>query len=306
MDPSNVKNTFTMPMLTEENYPRWRQLFFASMTLRGWEKTLKKEVLPVAEVPGRTAEQAAVEEAAATVAREALEEAHRKGLAMMMMSVDPLWYSILASKKYVWEALELLDEQYRGNMSARQDALREQLFNLRKQDDQSILEYMLTVNQIRTDLALLGETFTDGAVITNVLKGLPDEYNSVKEKLRLNREQNLMTVKTILSRQEQLLEEREEKLLRTDTSKSAFLSWQREKMIKQQKGQKAGASSSGEDQTHCYKCGEKGHKKSACPMRKDKFNGPCYTCGFSGHKATECPNSGAGTSNIGDGRGALF
>ena len=131
MDPSNdlIKSNFSMPMLTEENYPRWRQLFVANLTLRGWEKTLKREVLPAEQqAAGRTAEQIAVEAAAAAVNSTATEEVHKRGLAMMMLCVDPMWFSMLSSAKKVWEAMDILDEQHKGAGGSNKDGQQGTLF----------------------------------------------------------------------------------------------------------------------------------------------------------------------------------
>ena len=116
-------------------------------------------------------------------------------------------------------------------------------------------------------------------------------------------------MKLVLSRQEQLVKEREETLLERELGGGpmALLAWRKKQMVKQKSKQTGnpGGPKEGEP-PRCFKCGDLGHKKYACPMNKVPLKGPCFACGGMGHISMDCPNKGAGGSNKDGQQGALF
>ena len=271
-------------MLTEENFPTWREVFVAHITLRGWDKTLTR---PTAVLAGDA------QQAAATVEREALAPVHAKGLALMKTCIQPMWFGVIQNAKFLYEALEVLQEQHQGSMKIRKNELRDKLFSLTLGETQSIMSYMLQSRNMRAELSMLGEKYTDGAMTAALLKGLPDQYANAVEKLKTDGVEDLDVVKLVLSRKEQYLKEGEHAALVEANMKNfgistAFLAWKKAGSPDPRK-KKQGDSEArkGNLRVECHLCGKKGHMRAACPEIK------CFKCGEKGHRSATCPNGGA-------------
>ncbi|KAG7337993.1 gag-polypeptide of LTR copia-type [Nitzschia inconspicua] len=181
------------------------------------------------------------------------------------------------SAKKTWEVLA---DRWEPKKEVNKQTLTNELFTLKLDDVSKDPEkWIMLLQEKQTKLQVMGETISDGLLMSHILGNLPKEYEHVADNLA--RDSN----RTITSVTDELKEKFERmKIAGTvDDSEKALTGYKK---------------FSG----NCNYCGKQGHKSSQCFKKeqaertrnkksdkgKTKFQGECYHCGKKGHKKADC------------------
>ena len=155
-------------------------------------------------------------------------------------------------------AFKILRQHYAGTGKPRIISLYTQLTSLRKENSESITDYVLRAETASTALKCAGEVVSDGLVIAMVLKGLPIDY------------QAFVVVVT-----------QSEKAFTFQEFKVALRNFEENEKARSLTDKNDANKGSGANQSSVMKNKyfDKSHRSS---------NIKCYSCGFFGHKSVEC------------------
>ena len=145
-------------------------------------------------------------------------------------------------------AFKILKEHYAGSGKPRIITLYNQLTTLKKQESETVTEYIIRAETSSTALKGAGEQISDALLVAMVLKGLPDEYKAFVAITQSNETvQNFQKFKQALRN----FEETE----KTRSNKSGDNTIMRAR----------------DGQVTCFKCHKPGHKAFEChKQQKEK------------------------------------
>ena len=223
----------------ERSFEQWEFRFLGYMLM----KDLKKHVLPATD--GETDEDAAKQEMAFAELIQFLDE---KSLGLV----------IREAKDNGRKAFQILRQHYSGTSQPRILTLWNDLICIQMSPKETVTEFIIRVEKITTALKAAKEQVSDGLIISQVLKCLPEEFSSFVVVTTQNTELNFANFKTKLRNFE-------------DTEKSRHVLPKRDdKILKSQHG-KYGGVSRGRGRGHvktCFGCGAPGHINANCPVKK--------------------------------------
>ena len=158
-----------------------------------------------------------------------------------------------------WAALTKL---HKSTERPRVQSLMSQLTGLKMTTGEKVTEYLTKAEGLKLDLEEAGEAVSDALFTAMVLKGLPNDFDSVVAVL------NFGSAKTYHEMKQDLVNFAATRGLgcSSETSMTAF-------------------HSSGKKLPKCFKCGKMGHKAKECRSRETRS---CYNCGQKGHLASAC------------------
>ncbi len=162
-------------------------------------------------------------------------------------------------------ALEILREHYQGKGKPRIITLYTELTSLKKQENETIVDYVIRAERSATALREADEVISDALLIAMVLKGLPSEYNTFATVVvQREKQMNFAEFKSALRSHEESAKTQSVKTV--DTGDNI--------MVTKQKFD-----------GNCFKCGRKGHKSSECWSKSEKW---CNNCKNKSHETKNC------------------
>ena len=142
------------------------------------------------------------------------------------------------------KAVDILRQHYKGSSKPRLIALYTELTTLRMSSDECCTDFIIRAETAATSLKNAGQVISDELLIAMILKGLPTHFNIFSSIIEQRTTTSFSEFKTLL----RSFEETEMARTAGDSTDNVF--GMKNKIIV------------------CFKCGEKGHKKS---MYKKKF-----------------------------------
>lgn len=181
-------------------------------------------------------------------------ELSEQARALMILSISKSVKGLIIHEKSASAAWELLKGYFQQTTRARATDLHTKLMMVRQGPKEKIIEYLLKIFDLRTQLVEVGENVTDALVISATLNGLQRKYAQVAETLRCQTDLRWDVLGSRLVAAEGRLEDRDEQ------GKVMF-----------HKGTKKGPTR--EEKRTCFNCGEKGHIKKDCKKPASKKDG---------------------------------
>jgi hypothetical protein len=190
----------------------------------------------------------------------------RKALALLRSHVSAPLLPYLQGKrtaKATWDALNSL---YATNLNSRKDLLEDQLQQLSMAKTEDATEYVARAQKIRLELSSAGESVTEQRLTREILRGLPDEFATIREILLAQKDLDLSNA---MSR----LRVAEERVNASDSSGATALA--------------AGKRNKRDmSKVHCYNCKQFGHYKKDCKKKSNRKNKPADAVAMSAVRST--------------------
>jgi hypothetical protein len=217
-------------------------------------------------------------------------KASKQAKALMILHIEDVFVKLIVGEPTAAKAWLKLKQNFEKTSNARVVQLTGKLTNMKLGEKQSIAEYLGEFRKIKVDLEAAGQTISDLQLAVFALRGLPKEYDTLREILEAGEmELSLDTVQPKLMQREQTIKlKAESKTAHAEVAEegqaAAFMAKQR-----YWGSSGAGKGSSRElransDTRSCYGCGETGHIKLNCRFRK----ADCENCGRRGHTRAVC------------------
>lgn len=182
-----------------------------------------------------------------------------RALAQIKMAVKPHLMNMIAGCKTAAEAWECLRVLFDDETATRRGELEEALATLRKQPNETIIEYVGRTKGIRDDLATAGVTKDEHSLCLDILRGLPTSFKTIRTVLRNSGK--LLTLPTITNR---LMEtETELRAESDDDVPQAVQAYLAAMALK--KDEKKGRP---DKKMVCFYCKKPGHKIADCNKRR--------------------------------------
>ena len=168
------------------------------------------------------------------------------------------------------KALKILRTHYQSSSETRVIGLYTELTSLKKAEGENVTDYLLRGETAAAQLKQAGETVSDNLIIAMILKGLPQEYKSfVTVTTQMKEKHDLASFKSALRNEE--------------TAKACGESTENVMAVNNKKKEFA---------FRCFGCGEIGHRKSECPVKKsdagEKRRRWCDNCKSPTHDTKYC------------------
>lgn len=235
----------------EQGYELWETKFLGHMRLQG----LHDAILPPAE--GGLAQD------------ELTGEKNAQAYAELCLSLDDRSLSLIIrdAKNDGRKALEILRKHYLSSSETRVICLFTELTSLKKEETETLTDYVLRGETAAALLKNAGETVSDNLLIAMILKGLPTEYRSFVTVTTQRREpHDLTSFKMALRTHEETMKACENPSDNVMAVKSSY---------------------------RCYKCGQLGHKKFECRAKNETSENKkrrrwCDYCRSSSHDTHYC------------------
>ena len=177
-----------------------------------------------------------------------------------------------------WKALL---SKFRSLERPRVQKLLQTLTTLRKEPTETMTDYIMRAEEMNMSLQEVDEQVTDQMLLSLVLKGLPNEYDSFVTVVNFTK-----NVKNFEEIKQDLINFDADRH-RPQPENSAFFS---------------------KKQLKCYSCGKLGHKAAECQNR-GKAEGTamtCHKCGRHGHLAKACHQGGMSTPRMHSSTGCSY
>ena len=242
-----------VPLLTSSNYATWKPRITAFITVRDLKHILS----------GTTTTPAPAEQQTAADAQHAKEQDKVHALITMHLS-DQFMYLAEAHKSgsELWTAL---DTYFASKLTSRVFDLKGHLLHLTKLGSEDISTFVGRLQTLHNELVSAGGNMKD-ELSTILLRGLPDDYTTLRTALMIGKIGDLDEIVPHLLRQEQLLKEKE-----TPEHTAFFSAKYRGKPMgfggRASSNSKPGGGGGG---------------------ARQQFNGNCHYCGGYGHRAADC------------------
>ena len=188
------------------------------------------------------------------------------------------------------KALKLLREHYSGTGKARLLSMYISLGSLMKDPAETITDYILKAEKMMTALRNAGEVASDSLLISMVMKGLPDEYESFCHINTQKEETDWGNFKKNLRN----FEENERVRKGTHGSEGSSVYGARgfhHNNPQQHKGARGGNRNRNNRNNRGGGAGGGNNKGGGKAGNNNKPGLTCYNCGGAGHKSNECPSS---------------
>lgn len=229
---------FKIEKLGTDNYAFWRMDMYSTLVCRG----LDVAVDDIAEEDGPTAIQC------------------KKAKALIMLSVQDYHKYAIDGLDTAKEAWDYLEECYAGESAARRSAVKSQLNGLRLERAEGIPVYISRARGLQAQLEAAGEVLSETQLVEYAINGLPQQFDNVRAVLEL--QADALTVTQLMNKLLMV-----ELRLRESEKKEEVCLQHRFKKTPWQAGSSGG-------KMHCYYCGQEGHYKRECPVKKKAdYNG---------------------------------
>nr|BAG74297.1 polyprotein [Neopyropia yezoensis] len=218
---------------------------------------------PEGEPAGSAAARAAAQKLAMDLHEKQLKEVKAwkrknvRALAQIKMAVKPHLMNMIADCKTAAEVWECLRVLFDHETATRRGELEEALATLRKQPNETIMEYVGRTKGIRDDLATAGVNKDEHSFCLDILRGLPAPFKTIRTVLRNSGK--LLTLPTIANR----LMETELRAESDDDVPQAVQAYLAAMALK--KDEKKGQQ---DKKPVCFYCKKPGHKIADCNERR--------------------------------------
>ena len=145
------------------------------------------------------------------------------------------------------KALEILREHYLGSTKPRIISLYGELTSLKKQESESVTDYVIRAERASTLLKNVGENVSDGLLIAMLIRGLPDSFKAFITVITQKDDVSFEHFKSAL----RSYEENEKARLQQCEGDEVMVFTQRGNL-------------------KCFSCGKEGHKKFQCSQKGNK------------------------------------
>jgi hypothetical protein len=137
--------------------------------------------------------------------------------ALMILHTADTYVKLLIGEPTAAKAWKKLEENFEKKSNARVIQLRKKLTSMKLMEKQAIAEYLGEIRGIKVDLEAAGQTISDMELAVHALDGLPEEYATLVEILKMGEmELNLDVIQPKLMQREQRLKlQAEEQLKRS-------------------------------------------------------------------------------------------
>ena len=159
-------------------------------------------------------------------------------------------------------ALEILREHYAGSGKPRIIALYTKLTSLRKENNETVTDYVIRAETSANALKNTGEVVSDGLLIAMTMKGLPKEFKPfVVVTTQTEKVMTFQKFKAALRNYEENEKATEEPM---EEMSNAVMKMN----FKDNNGQSGNTNKN--NSVKCFACGEIGHRSFQCDSRRDR------------------------------------
>ena len=192
------------------------------------------------------------------------EELDQQALALVGLNVSRQHQSIVAACKSAKEAWETLAKTYTAKVNARRMQLRRELVLLKKEQQETLVQYISRATSIREQLSAAGHTTGDTDFIWTLMAGLPEEYHALTTILE-NTSQELVLDDVVgkLLNVEQRSKEQQDALYKHEHAMAA-----------------TGNRGARPPEKHCWHCGRAGHIAKNCLKKRHEEKAQQERAGF--------------------------
>ena len=246
-----------------QKYELWEEKFLAYMLL----KDLKKTILPLAD---------------GTQDETDFNTKNEKAYAELIQFLDDTSLQLVMrdGKDNGRESLKILRTHYKGKGKTRLLSLYAELGTLMKSPNQSLTEYILTGEKIVAAIKSAGETISDVLMISSILHGLPDEYESFRVYIIQSEESTYTKFKEKLRNFEENDRGRNNNLHNESVMKAAG-------GYNNRNSDNGNNNNGGGQKVVCFSCNTPGHKSKDCNAKKNKLLW-CNSCNSNTHSTQSC------------------
>jgi len=239
----------------DDNYELWEIKFLAHLTLKGLDEALEQDE-----------NESNTNESATSSGANSGDKMNRKIFAELTQRLDEKSLSLICreAKNDGRKSLKILREHYMGKTYPRIIENYNRLVTLKKEENESVIDYIIKAEKAASALQNAGETVSDGLLVSLALRGLPPSYISFKSVIYQSKEPVPFNQfkQSLKSFEENTREERkEDKIFATSDKKT-------------------------NSNLKCYSCGENGHRQFQC--RRKENNKWCNYCKMNNHEVKEC------------------
>ena len=174
----------------------------------------------------------------------------RLAIAEIMLNIGPIKFAAVANLQTLREVWNSLRNTHRSQCMAQQSELRRKLLYLKKEDSESIEEFVNKICDIENRLALSGYSLNTEDKRFALLEGLPEEYEMLKTVLEGQELQDFEAIVARLLIREDQLKRKGEKNGNNVAQSAAFVATDRKRRFNKN--------------IVCHYCNKKGHPSFKC------------------------------------------